>query len=172
MRHAIKEALSDKRETGIFKQNWFETRKKQAESEILNGCNILKWDETTISVEVKIDQNWKKERLFLIYVNFGIGNITFNFWPKAVNKLLINLVVYKKLFIGNDSSEKRVLERDFIRELLLFQRRQSTEKNLIREDAKKVVTLETFKKATPGSKFLIFVFHSSLKEILEMMKIF
>lgn len=103
-------------------------------------------------MEIKIDENWKKERLFLIYVNFGIGNITFNFWPKAVNELLINLVVYKKLFFGSDSKERKMQERDFIKELTRFKRTTGNEKGKVREDARKVVTFQNYQKVTPRGK--------------------
>ena len=114
-------------------------------------------------MEIKIDENWKKERLFLIYVNFGIGNITFNFWPKAVNELLINLVVYKKLFIGSDSNERKMQERDFIKELTRFQRTTGHEKGRVREDAKKVVTYQNYQKATPRGKYSILSQRGSLE---------
>jgi hypothetical protein len=112
----------DKRDTGIFKQNWFNARKQDADTEIRNGFEIFKLNETTISSEIIIDENWKNNLLFMIYVNITIGDITIDFLPSAFKQLLINLLLYKKLFVGGTNKDNEKIEREFI-QLMIHQDR-------------------------------------------------
>jgi len=106
--------LVDKRDTGIFKQNWFNARKQDTDTEIHNGFEIFKLNETSISSEIIIDENWKNKLLFMIYVNIIIGDITIDFLPSAFKQLLINLLLYKKLFVGGTNKDNEKIEREFI----------------------------------------------------------
>lgn len=124
MRHAVSHSLVDKRETGIFKQNWFSDRKNNADTEIKNGFQILKLDETSISSEINIDENWKNNLLYMIYVNITVGNITIDFLPTIFKQLLINLLLYKKLFVGVENKDNEKIEREFIK-TLVHQKRQT-----------------------------------------------
>jgi len=111
----VSHSLADKRDTGIFKQNWFNAKKQDADTEIRNGFEIFKLNETTISSEINIDENWKNNLLFMIYVNITIGDITIDFLPSAFKQLLINLLLYKKLFVGGTNKDNEKIEKEFIK---------------------------------------------------------
>ena len=140
-------SLVDKRETGIFKQNWFTSRKQELDTEIKNGFEIFKLDETTISSEINIDENWKNNLLFMIYVNITVGNVTIDFLPTTFKQLLINLLLYKKLFVGADNKENQKIEREFIRTMLKKGRNQNP-KSVFNRPKNEVVS---FKKVEPES---------------------
>lgn len=146
LRHAVSHSLVDKRETGIFKQNWFNVRKDEEDTEIKNGFEILKMDETTISSEINIDENWKNNLLFMIYVNITIGNITIDFLPSTFKQLLINLLLYKKLFVGAENKDNQKIEREFIRQMISADRKQ----NMPRPSERKNVV--SFKMVKTGSE--------------------
>ena len=114
LRHAVNHSLVDRRDTGIFKQNWFNVKKEDAITEIKNGFEIFKLNETSISTEINIDENWKNNLLYMIYVNIIIGDITIDFLPSTFKELLINLLLYKKLFVGGQNKENEKIEREFI----------------------------------------------------------
>lgn len=122
LRHAVNNSLADKRDTGIFKQNWFNAKRSDAATEIKNGFEIFKLDETTIATEVNIDENWKNSLLYMIYVNITIGDITIDFLPSTFKELLINLLLYKKLFVGGENKDNEKIEREFV-QLMLHQHR-------------------------------------------------
>jgi hypothetical protein len=103
-------------------------RKEDAETSIKNGYEIIKMDETKITAEINIDENWKKNLLYMIYVNIIIGNITIDFLPTIFIELLKNLLEYKKLFVGPSNKDNEKIEREFIKELLRTDRSRHTNK--------------------------------------------
>lgn len=148
-------SLADKRDTGIFRQNWYNAKKVDAISEIKNGFEIFKLDETGISSEINIDENWKNNLLYMIYVNITIGDITIDFLPSTFKELLINLLLYKKLFVGGQNKDNQKIEREFVK-LMVHQERikQYRSKNQIQRDVlsfKKVESLrESGRRARTG----------------------
>lgn len=128
-------SLVDKRDTGIFRQNWYNVKKEDAITEIKNGFEIFKLNETGISSEINIDENWKNNLLFMIYVNITIGDITIDFLPSTFKDLLINLLLYKKLFVGATNKDNEKIEREFIK-MMVHQGRTKkyADKDQIRND--------------------------------------
>ena len=116
-RQALKASVSDKRETGIFKKNWLFDKKAALQSEIEHGFEIFKLDETTINLNIQINETKQSKRIFFIDFNFTIGNITIDFRTQALKVLLFDLLQYKKLFKGKEKIGYKESQKLFIQTL-------------------------------------------------------
>lgn len=123
-------------------------RKEEAVTSIKNGYDIIKMDETKITAEINIDENWKKNLLFMIYVNIIIGNITIDFLPTIFIELLKNLLEYKKLFVGSTNKDNEKIEREFIKAMLKSERKGPLQ---ITSQATPYKNVVSFKKVEPVS---------------------
>ena len=83
--------------------------------------------------------------------NITVGNITIDFLPTIFKQLLINLLLYKKLFVGVENKENEKIEREFIKTLVHQKRDREFQKKsgLIQNKVKNNVV--SFKKVSTRS---------------------
>lgn len=88
----------------------------------------------------------------MIYVNIIIGDITIDFLPTIFKQLLINLLLYKKLFAGSTNKENEKIEREFIKTLVHQKRKDNFEKkSLIISQNNQPKNVVSFKKVSTRS---------------------
>lgn len=115
LRHDASGQPGIKRETGIFGQSMGNYRRQELDTEITNGMEIMKLDETLITFDVSLKNNWDDNKLYFFDIYIKLGSLSFNFLPDSIKQLLINLALYKKLFIGSSNQSKIDEEKKMIR---------------------------------------------------------
>jgi hypothetical protein len=115
LRHDATGQPGIKRETGIFGQSIGNYKRQELDTEITNGMEIMKLDETLITFDVLLKNNWDNNKLYFFDIYIKLGNFSLNFLPDSIKQLLINLGLYKKLFIGSSNQAKLDEEKKMIR---------------------------------------------------------